>query len=419
MSKASFIEARPQEFGRDARGAIAIIFALTLTVVLMITGLAIETVRGLRAGNALSMAVDAAVLAGAKGMRLANMNDAEIVEAVTKMFDSNVEKSGLNAPTIKSFNVIINRPAGSVTLDIDAEIGTVLGGLAGVDKLSLPRRAVAVFEENDVEVAVQLDVTGSMGGSKIADLKVATKELVDILIPDDKTLLGGQKVRIGFAPFAAGVNAGRYASLINGGVSAPNSCVYERQSLAFQDSDAYPSGSAALKTKLSLPYASNCPNAEILPMTDDKSLLKSTVDGYWTGGSTAGHLGTAFAWYLLSPDWASIWPNASKPAAYGEKKTTKVAILMTDGEYNTVGGVNSGSNVALSADVSRETCAEMKAKGVIVYTVGFKLTAATAIDTLEQCASDANKFYEAKDGDALKAAFKAIAQDIATLRIAE
>jgi hypothetical protein len=96
-----------------------------------------------------------------------------------------------------------------------------------------------------------------------------------------------------------------------------------------------------------------------------------------------------------------------------------VAILMTDGEYNTVGGTMSGTNVTKSAKAARDRCKEMKAEGIIVYTVGFKLNAPTAQNTLEQCATDPDKFYEAKDGGALRSAFQAIATDIATLRLSE
>ncbi len=58
-------------------------------------------------------------------------------------------------------------------------------------------------------------------------------------------------------------------------------------------------------------------------MTDDKSVLKASVDSYTTGGTTAGHLGTSYAWYLLSPEWASIWPTASQPTAYNSGTATK------------------------------------------------------------------------------------------------
>ena len=123
-------------------------------------------------------------------------------------------------PTINSFDVVIDRPNSSVTLDVKAEIPTIIGKLAGVNKLNAPRRGVAIFEQKDIEVALQLDVTGSMAGSKLQALKDATKLLVDTLIPDDPALLNGQKVRIGYAPYDYGVNAGPYANAINGGVSA-------------------------------------------------------------------------------------------------------------------------------------------------------------------------------------------------------
>ena len=211
MSKASVIKDKLEAFRGDTRGAVAIIFALTLIMVLTVIGLAVDTARGMRAGNSIGAAVDAAVIAGVKGLRLQNMTDSQIQTVVRDIFDSNIETSGLSAPTINGFNVTINRSNSSVEVAVDAEIKTVLGGLAGIDTLSLPRRSVAIYENKDVEVALQLDVTGSMGGKKIDDLKLATKDLVDILIPDDISLLGGQKIRIGLAPYAAGINAGSYA----------------------------------------------------------------------------------------------------------------------------------------------------------------------------------------------------------------
>jgi Flp pilus assembly protein TadG len=408
-----------QKFQQDTRGAVAIIFGLTVLVLLVSIGLAIDVARGLRVGGTIGAAVDAAVLAGAKGLRLQNMSDAQVTQLVTTMFNENVKASGVDQPTINSFNIIIDRVKSSVELDVKAEIPTVLGQLAGINKLATPRRGIAIFEQKDIEVALQLDVTGSMSGSKLQDLKDATKLLVDTLIPDDPALLYGQKVRIGYAPYDAGVNAGPYASSINGGAAAPNNCVYERANTSYQSTENFPVGASVLKTKLDLPTARGCSNAQLLPMTSDKAVLKSTIDGYWTNGSTAGHLGTAFAWYLLSPQWATVWPSASQPVAYTDANTAKIAILMTDGEYNTVGGKYNGANVQVSQNFAKDTCAAMKAKGIRVYTVGFKLTQANATATLQNCATSANDFYPAENGGALKAAFKAIAENIATLRLSE
>ena len=49
------------------------------------------------------------------------------------------------------------------------------------------------------------------------------------------------------------------------------------------------------------------PLPAVIPLTSDKSALLATINGYTPAGSTAGHLGTAWAWYMLAPSWNSIW----------------------------------------------------------------------------------------------------------------
>jgi hypothetical protein len=102
---------------------------------------------------------------------------------------------------------------------------------------------------------------------------------------------------------------------------------------------------------------------------------------------------------------------------------------MTDGEYNTqydTNGVQTGSTGAGSAvngdstTQARALCTAMKAKGVTVYTVGFDLGGnQTAIDTLNQCATDDSKFYNANDGQELKQAFRDIALKISSLYLSQ
>ncbi len=63
----------------------------------------------------------------------------------------------------------------------------------------------------------------------------------------------------------------------------------------------------------------------------DRSSLSSQIDALSAGGSTAGHIGLAWGWYLLSPNFSSILPAESQPADYEEPDVLKVVILMTDG----------------------------------------------------------------------------------------
>src|SRR5690606_3753817 len=108
----------------------------------------------------------------------------------------------------------------------------------------------------------------------------------------------------------------------------------------------------------------SCPaNAAILPLSDDKAVLGSTVGSYTDGGSTAGHLGTAWGWYLVSPEWAGTSAEACRPAPYRDGHTIKAVVVMTDGIYNTIGGVNGGdySGVARdAASIAVDTCTAMK-----------------------------------------------------------
>ena len=58
--------------------------------------------------------------------------------------------------------------------------------------------------------------------------------------------------------------------------------------------------------------ATTCePGATIVPLTSDRDKLKDAIDEFKASGTTAGQLGTAFAWYLLSPNWSDVWREDS------------------------------------------------------------------------------------------------------------
>lgn len=188
-----------------------------------------------------------------------------------------------------------------------------------------------------------------------------------------------------------------------------------------------------------------CPSAAITPLTASATTLKAKIDQLRKSGSTAGQIGIGWAWYMLSPNFASLFDGAGKPGEYAPSETLKVAILMTDGEFNTpfrdgVIALDAGSGSgALNTHInlnssngdpfiqSVELCRAMQARGVVVYTVGFDLGSDTgkpnvvdsALDVMRQCAtSEQTHFFEANSGADLKEAFRAIGRDITRLRIA-
>ena len=415
-----------KSFTKAEEGTIAIIFALTATVCVTLTGLAVDYGRAMQTNAKISAAADAAALAAAKAMRDAGATASEAQAIAITYFQENMKGSSGSAATIGRINVQIDQHKNSVEIDIDASVDTVLGKLAGVNKIAMTKSAVAIYESKDIELGLQLDVTGSMRGQKLQDLKDAVaghNGLIDIMLPSAGTT---NKVRIGFAPYASGVNAGDYAMTVSDR-RATDGCVYERHNLLDQTSDAAALGtvlSLRAKSELSLPprvSPGDCPrDAKVIAMTNDATLLRNTINSWNVSTSTAGHLGTAWAWYLLSPAWSAIWPASAQPTPYNDGKTMKVAVLMTDGIYNTVGGQSDGdygSTAAQSVQIALDTCAAMKAKGITVYTVGFQAPT-DAKATLTACASDPSKFYDATNGDILRASFRAIANEINNLRLA-
>ena len=178
-----------------------------------------------------------------------------------------------------------------------------------------------------------------------------------------------------------------------------------------------------------------CLNAPLRPLSSDKPGLKSAINALTIGGSTAGHIGAAWGWYTVSPNFNALWPsNAAGP--YRDMNVLKSVILMTDGEFNTPysdgvissdAGTGSGStadHINQTADNGSSTsqalklCAAMKAQGIVVYTVGFQVgTTGAAADLMKNCATSPDYAYLPTSSTDLSEAFKAIGRDITRLRI--
>jgi Flp pilus assembly protein TadG len=282
---------RYETFQNDTRGGVAMIFALSLTSLMMLIGCAVDYGRSIHARGKLAAAADIASLAAARDLRGGGKTDDEVRALARTYFDQNMAGSG-NYATLTAFDVAINGAKNAVTIGLKAEMPTSFMRAGGITKINLPLTSTAVYDTKDIEVGLQLDVTGSMCSpcTKISDLKVATKDLLEILLPDGGT---PNKVRIGLAPFAAGVNAGSYARDVAGG-TAPGNCVYERASTSRAATDTSPSGMDRMLTKTDLPRAGDCPaGTSVVALTDNRTALRTAVDRLTTGGSTAGHLGRA------------------------------------------------------------------------------------------------------------------------------
>ncbi|HEV7719212.1 MAG TPA: pilus assembly protein TadG-related protein [Arsenicitalea sp.] len=203
-----------------------------------------------------------------------------------------------------------------------------------------------------------------------------------------------------------------------------NNCVSERTTNAYTDDPP-------TTTLLGRDYTSGgsaCMGQTITPLTTDKTVLNAAANSLTANGSTAGHIGLAWAWYMLSPNFAYLWPNGSQGAAYTAPNTLKAVVLMTDGEFNTAyckdviskdsgGSINCNAPNGNSLVQAAALCTAIKATGTILYTVGFQLDTQSAITLLSQCATDTAHFYNATTGTDLSNAFEDIGRTLSALRV--
>ncbi len=207
-------------------------------------------------------------------------------------------------------------------------------------------------------------------------------------------------------------------------------CVTERTGREAY-TDAAPTSSARVGRNYPDPDG-DCMESTIQPLSSSIRGIKSNIDDLSVSGSTAGQIGIAWGWYMVSPNFGSLWPS-SAGAAYNTAETLKAVIIMTDGEFNApycngvmARGYNAPNAESNNCDPdngepyaqSRALCDAMKARGVIVYTVGFQIgSRGNARTLLQYCASSASGFHDAGSGSELSEAFNAIGRDITKLRI--
>jgi Flp pilus assembly protein TadG len=484
-------------FARNEGGDVAIIFALTTVIVVALVGGAVDYGRWLSARNQTQTAIDSALLAAG---RTSQTTYGDATKSVTA---ANTYYANMKSKIVVDDTVAFASQNAATTFAAtgSAYIQTPFLSIVGISRLPVLKLGDGVVQAkstiaqggnsgSSVEVAMMLDTTGSMGGQKLTDMKLAAKDLIDIVVWQDQSQYTS---RIALAPFSEVVNVGDYFQAVtnqnpvpashyvyppscfnaNGTVKstclnksqylvvdniAKAKCVTERLGDAeftdekpapgtwvttFNDAraSAYSNRSTLLAAgaangsdfdALSDTTTTTCPErTPLVPLTSNKDTLKAAIDGFVAENSTAGSVGTAWAWYLLSPEWSPIWPSGSKPETYskltevgpsGQPRLQKIAVLMTDGVYNTFQGVQYGDNSTQATNVETRTktiCTNMKAKGIKVYSIGFQINDASALSMLQNCATDATYYYNATNGSALRAAFRDIALKISALRISQ
>ena len=341
-------------FRKDEDGAVVAFTLYVFVLFMLLAGLGLDTMRHEMERTRLAAVADAASLAGAA----APNNDAA-KEVIRDYF----AKSGMsdNLQNFGADDVQITLNTAKVTVNTSVDVDTYLMKLAGVDTLSASATATAEKRVPKLEIALVLDVSGSMEGTKLANLKTAAKQFVTTILNSADP---GDAI-ISVVPFSFGVTPSEnmYQALDVLETNPDSRCI------VFQDGDFSdtaipdPLNPALPKTTYAQQiYTSRYDISgnfgtlnsswrscyldsyfRILPYSISESQLHTMIDNLQADGNTSGNEGIKWAAALLDPAFQPMTSRlitagdvdgqlTNVPAQYNELATQKVIVMMGDGQ---------------------------------------------------------------------------------------
>jgi Flp pilus assembly protein TadG len=163
-----------------------------------------------------------------------------------------------------------------------------------------------------------------------------------------------------------------------------------------------------------------CPEQPIVPLTSDEQFLLDSADNMTASGATLGNFGMVWGWRVISPEEPFV-----EGSEYDNNQWDKVVLVMTDG-INTMSNVYSayGRSDDHTIDANdldnrfAETCDEMKASGILIYTVTFDDGVDDDTkDLFRDCATTPANYNDAPSQADLEEVFEKIARELSNLHI--
>lgn len=446
-------------------GGVMALIGVSLALLVGATGTAIDTSRTQQVQSKLSSSLDAAGLAAGSTISTTNLHN-EAYKYLQANFNNH-----LNA-IITDFSAVANADNTIITLNATATVPTTLMKVLGFESNQVSASSEITRASKGLELAMVLDNTGSMYGSKLTSLKSAATDLVNILHGDGGN--NDDNLFIGLVPFSQSVNigSGRASWTLAGsnhwGTASWSGCVDARITNNRDVTDDPPAIAAfnqyywACDDNINEWYGTNrnrtncrlssrtryrtdmgiyrgpnkyCPQP-VTGMTASKTIITDAIDAMQAVGYTHINLGAAWGWRMLSPRWRGLWGgemnSQNLPLDYNAENMNKAVIIMTDGD-NTMSHYSQGAYGYLhegilgttSSSAARtqldnrllQVCASMKQQNIIVYTVSFGTVSSASQTMMQQCASQPDYYFHSPNSTELQASFRAIGDSLASLRV--
>ena len=348
---AARIRPHAARLARDEGGGMLVWSLFTLLGILLAVGLGIDVMRTETVRSHMQNTLDRAVLAAA------DLEQDRTAEDVVRDFFT---RSGLPGEkvNIDTEGSGINQKI--VDANLTAQVGTVFLDMLGYDSLPAPTAGQAIESVTDVEVALVLDNSGSMGWNnnyRLNLLKPAARDFIDTVV---KPVPDGEPgvVSVSIVPFSTQVNAGPLlgAALNFSGEHDYSQCADFADPMfgATAISPATPlqrAGHFDISTYDSPvdTYGVVCAfegSRQITPWSRDPDALKAQIDAMWAGGNTSIDVATKWGAALLDPALRPVLTQLEgegeiddrllgRPYDYDRENTLKVLVVMSDGENTT------------------------------------------------------------------------------------
>ena len=451
-----------KHFQKNSSGNMAVMLSLAAVPLFLAAGAATDILRTNSANTLLQAATDAAALAGAAAKNHA-MSEKNITTIVNDYLKNNRATDILKSVTVQKSGY--NAKTGIFSVQLKGKVQTTFMALAGFSTMDAVGYSEVDVGSSALELVMVLDTTGSMNAEGRLDaLKDAANDLVDKLLKDKSA---ETYLKIGMVPFADYVNVGvgnrnkfwvdvppdkeeawsgtvtpvigtKNCHMVtvsgsNDGVpysSQQQQCDYVYGPAETQSGTNYykwygvvGSRNNGLDTKIvgsgaKYPGIINVTGPQaITEMTDNRSTLNSNINSLTANNETYIPSGLLWGWELLNS--ADAFGGVKTKAEMTAAKGTKALVLMTDGD-NTRSATypeHWGNDDVVVDQKTKELCANIKADGISVYTVAFKVGKASSKKMLVDCASAPSQAYDASNNSALVAAFGDIAGKLAQVRL--
>jgi len=349
---------RTRRFADDEAGALLIFTMMLFVLMIMMGGFAVDLMRYEERRTKLTNTLDRCTLMAAS---LTNDLDPESVlrDCVDKM---GMTDQLQDVQVVQGMNLRDVRSTGRV------DTNPFFMHMIGIDEFDAVGASRAEQRITNVEIALVLDVSGSMSGAKIANLRSAASEFVETLLASDTE----GRFSVTIVPYNAQVNLGpvlraKYNATHQHGVANVN-CLEVPMSAygslalprtlampmsAYADlihgttqSNAY-AGWADTSVARITPGSPWCRNtaANIVRLpSNNVAQLQSQISALQAGGNTSIMLGMKWGVTLIDPTARGMFSEliaenaipatfAGRPFDYTDHEAMKVIVLMTDGEH--------------------------------------------------------------------------------------